>query len=189
MSAVSAPYGLRPSFSPSGIIRPKKGTITNSLAANIFMNAPCKFVAATGCISVAAPAERALGAFQGVEYVNAQGRPTVSNFWPTGNTVFANSEISAYYIDDPYMSYEIQANGSLVQASMGHYADWTAQAGSLGTGLSTVMLDTATLGTAINGLQIWGISIAPDNLFGDAFTMVEVRIAEHQFLADSPTLA
>lgn len=189
MTAVSAPFGLRPSYHPSGIIRPKKGTITSGLAANIFMNAPVKFLEPTGCLSVAAPAERALGCFQGVEYVNPQGRPTVSNFWPTGTTPFANSLILAYYHDDPWLSYEIQANGSLAQTAMGHYADWTAQSGSLGTGVSTVMLDTATLLATINGLQIWGITESPDNIFGDAFTVVQVRIAEHQFLANSPTLA
>ncbi len=186
MTAVSAPFGLRPSYHPSGIPRPKQGTITSGLAANIFMNAPVKFVEATGCISVAAPTERALGAFQGVEYINAQGRPTVGNYWPTGTV---GTVIRAFYHDDPWLSYEIQANASLAQTSMGHYADWTAQAGSTGTGLSTVMLDVATLLATINGLQIWGITEAPDNLFGDAFTVVQVRIAEHQFLADSPTLA
>lgn len=189
MSAVSAPFGLRPSYHPSGTIRPKLWTIANSYAQNMFQNGPVKIIEASGVLGNAAAAERAVGVFQGVQYTDITGRPIVSNWWVSGTTAQANTPIDVYYTDDPWITYAIQANGSLAATAMGHYADWTALSGSTGTGLSTIMLDTATLLATINGLQIIGFTPAPDNVIGDAFTIVDVRIAEHQYLANSPTLA
>jgi hypothetical protein len=189
MSSASAPFGLRPAFHPSGTIRPKMGTVASAYGENIFMNGPVKFVEADGTLGNADPTERAVGVFQGVEYTNAQGRQVVSNYWPSGTTPKANTPIMAYYTDDPWITYEIQGNGSITQANMGHYADWTALSGNTATGLSTVMLDTATILATINGLQIVGFTPGPDNELGDAFTVVQVQIAEHQFVANRPTLA
>jgi len=66
---------------------------------------------------------------------------------------------------------------------------FTAASGSTGTGLSTQMLDTATLADAADQLQIIGITFAPDNVWGDPFTVVDVQIAQHQLLAARPAFA
>jgi hypothetical protein len=47
------------------------------------------------------------------------------------------------------------------------------------------MLDTATLTNSGNaGVRIIDIASGPDNVAGDAFTIVQVQIAEHQNVAD-----
>ena len=47
------------------------------------------------------------------------------------------------------------------------------------------MLDTATLTDSGNAqVRIIGLSPAPDNDFGDSFTIVQVQVSEHQNVAD-----
>jgi hypothetical protein len=182
MSSVSAPFGLRPSFHPSGVIRPKDGTIASGYATTIYQNAPVKIVAA-GTLELAAAGDRAIGSFQGVQYNTSDGRYVLTNRW-TAST--AATEIVAYYTADPLITYEIQGNGSIALTAMGSQADWTvATAGNSTAGLSAVMLDTATL-TAVGsaGLRIVGLTPGPDNEWGDAFTVVQVQISEHQNVAD-----
>ena len=44
MSATSAPFGLRPVYSPSGTVRPTAMSILTGYATNIFQNQPVKIV-------------------------------------------------------------------------------------------------------------------------------------------------
>lgn len=192
MSAASAPFGLRPSSHPSGVIRPSTGTITSATASNIFMNQPVRIDPATGDIlpAGAGAGTTFVGVFQGVEYTNAQGRRTVSNWWPTGTvTLDTDGGNVVTYTQDPFITYAIQANGSVARTSLGAMGSYTAASGSTGTGLSTQMLDTATLADAADQLQIMGITKGPDNDWGDAFTIVDVQISQHQLLAARPAFA
>jgi hypothetical protein len=192
MSSASAPFGLRPSSHPSGVIRPSTGTITSATAANIFMNQPVRIDPTTGDIlpAGAGAGTTFVGVFQGVEYTNAQGRRTVSNWWPTGTvTQDTDGGNIVTYTQDPFITYAIQANGSVARTSLGAMGSYTAASGSTGTGLSTQMLDTATLADAADQMQIMGITKGPDNDWGDAFTIVDVQISQHQLLAARPAFA
>lgn len=189
---LSAPFGLRPSFHPSGVIRPSVGTITSGTAANVFSNQPVRIDPATGDIlpAGAGAGTTFVGVMQGVEFTNAQGRRTVSNFWPTGTVALAGDpDTILYYTQDPTIVYAIQANGAVARTSLGAMGSFTAASGSLGTGLSTQMLDTATLADAADQLQIIGITFSPDNIWGDPFTVVDVQISQHQLLAARPAFA
>jgi hypothetical protein len=192
MSSVSAPFGLRPSYHPSGTIRPSVGTITSGTAFNIFMNAPVKIDPTTGDIlpATAGAANNLVGVMQGVEFTNAQGRRTVANWWPTGTVTLTQPPGNVlYYTQDPWIVYAIQANGTIPRTLLGDLGSFTAQSGDTGTGLSTVMLDTASMGTAADQLQIVGITKGPDNDWGDLFTVVDVQIANHQLVGPRPALA
>jgi hypothetical protein len=47
------------------------------------------------------------------------------------------------------------------------------------------MLDTATLTDTSNAqMRIIDLAPAPDNAFGDNFTIVQVQVSEHQNVAD-----
>jgi hypothetical protein len=191
MSSVSAPFGLRPVYHPSGEVRPRDGTITSGTAVNIFQNAPVRIDPTTGDIlpATAGAGNTLVGVFQGVEYTNAQGRRTVSNWWPSGTVALAGDPGTiVYYTQDQFITYEIQANGSIPRTALGAMSSFTAQSGDTGTGLSTVMLSSAVVDTA-SQLQIIGIRKGPDNDWGDAFTVVEVQIAQHQLLAARPAFA
>lgn len=180
MSSVASPFGLKPTAHPSGVIRsPVIGTLASGLASNIFQFAPIQ-VDANGFIVPAAPGARILGAFLGVEFTGTDGRRQYRNNWTTGTV---GTEIVVYYSEDPLTIYQIQADGPITQAQIGQQYDWSAQAGNTTTGLSSVALAVASA-AANAGLRVIGIPPAPDNVVGDAFTIVQVQISEHQYVAD-----
>ena len=182
MSTTSQPFGLRPAYSPSGTVRPTAYTMASAYGSNILQNQPVK-IGTDGNIQAAAIGDRFIGVFQGVEFTDSDGRRRVSNKW-TASTVA--SDITAYVTLDPTIVYEIQANGSIAVTDIGKQADYTViTGGSTVTGLSAMMLDTATLTDTGNAsLRIIDLSPGPDNAFGDSFTIVQVQIAEHQNVAD-----
>lgn len=182
MSTVSQPFGLRPSYSPSGVVRPTAYSIASGYAANILQNQPVK-IGADGTVQAAAIGDRFIGTFQGVEFTDSDGRRRVSNKWTASQV---GSDIVAYVTLDPSIVYEIQANGSIAQTDIGSQADFTTiTAGSTVTGLSALMLDTATLTNSGNAsMRIIDLAPGPDNAFGDAYTIVQVQISEHQNVAD-----
>jgi hypothetical protein len=182
MSTTSQPFGLRPAFSPSGVIRPTAYSILSGYSANILQNQPVK-IGTNGTIEAAAIGDRFIGTFQGVEFTDSDGRRRVSNKWTAS---LAATEIVAYVTLDPTIVYEIQANGPIAVTDIGKQANYTTiTAGSTVTGLSALMLDTASLTDSGNeALRIIGLSPGPDNTFGDNFTIVEVQVAEHQNVAD-----
>jgi len=115
----------------------------------------------------------------GVEWTGTDGRRRVGNRW-IANEV--GTEIVAYYTEDPYLIYEMQANGSVALLSVGAQFDFTALAGNTTTGLSSTALDTA--GGAGTDARIIGVNPAPDNVFGDAFTIVQVQLSDHQYVGN-----
>lgn len=182
MSTVSQPFGLRPSYSPSGVLRPTAYAIATGYNANILQNQPVK-IGTDGNVQAAAIGDRFIGTFQGVEFTDSDGRRRVSNKWTASQ---AGTDIVAYVTLDPTIVYEIQANGSIAVTDIGSQADFTTiTAGSTTTGLSALMLDTATLTNSGNAsLRIIDLAPGPDNAFGDNYTIVQVQISEHQNVAD-----
>lgn len=184
MSSQLNPFGLRPAYSPSGIVRPGPLVeIASAAAFDIFQNSPVA-LDTNGNLVLPAPGARAIGTFQGVEYDDTEGRHRVSNRW-VANTIATN--IRAYYIAaQDSMVYEIQSDDTLTIAAIGDQFDWTAITGSTITGLSSVALDASSAVGAGNnaGLRVIGLNPGPDNEFGDAFPVVLVQISEHQFVAD-----
>lgn len=182
MSATSQPFGLRPVYSPSGVVRPVAMSIASAYGSNILQNQPVK-IGTNGTIEAAAIGDRFVGSFQGVEFTDSDGRRRVSNKW-TAST--AATDIIAYVTVDPSIVYEIQSSATIAVADIGSQADFTTiTAGSTVTGLSQLMLDAATLTTAASAsLRILNASPGPDNAFGDSFVILQVQIAEHQFVAD-----
>ncbi len=189
MSALAAPFGLKPLYHPSGIVRPKALDIASGYATSIFQYTPVSLrtdnaggAANAGLQIYAAVGGPIIGTFLGVEYTQANQRRAYSNFWPA-NTVA--TQIVAYYTDDQLITYEIQANGTLAENAIGAQYNITAEVGNAVTGFSTVALDTGTANpfTGNNLLKVVGLSAGPLNNWGDAFPIVQVQIANHQFTA------
>lgn len=196
MSSILAPFGLRPSLHMSGVLRTWPGTIISGLALNIFQYAPVQISnqagTGTGGLIPAPVGERAIGTFMGVEYtLTADGRRHVANWWAAS---LVATDIVAYYTRDPWVTYEIQANGTINQNNLGNQADWTLNDGSTPTGntvtgFSVVALNQASLvdgegGVETAGLRIVGLARYVDNDYGDTYTIVEVEISEHQNVAN-----
>lgn len=180
MSTVSAPFGLEADYHPSGIIRPDRYTILTGYATGILQNQPVK-LGTNGTIQAAAIGDRAIGTFQGCEYTDANGIRQYANQWTASTT---GTDLVAIVTRDPSIIYRIQANATMTVANIGEqYATTVITAGNTTTGLSALMLDVST--TAANALmQVIGLTPGPDNAWGDAFPIVNVRISQHQFVAD-----
>ena len=183
MSATSAPFGMRPAFHPSGLDRAQAlaNGIVSAYANNILKGQPVKYVTG-GTIEEVTGTEAFVGAFDGVEWTDTTGRRRVSNYWPAG-TAYQTGSCVAYFYNDPNIVYEIQADGSVAQSSIGDEANFTnLTAGSTTTGLSQCTMNSTLVG-ANNAGQVRIVDLAPypGNDWGDAFTIVRVTVAEHQF--------
>lgn len=181
MSSVASPFGLKPAFHPSGVIRQQQSTIISGFGTDIFQFSPVRIEDTTGALQPAvAGVPAVLGAFMGVEWTGTDGRRRIGNRWEAGTV---GTEIVAYYVGDPLMVYEIQGDGPIAQLNVGDQADYNTLSGNTTTGLSSVSLDTSSLDNTPLQLRVVGINPAADNVVGDAFTIAQVQIAEHAFNA------
>jgi hypothetical protein len=190
MSATNAPFGLRPAFHPSGLDRAQAlaGGIPSAYSSDILKGQAVLYVAGSGIIEpVNATGDALSGAFAGVEWTDTTGRRRVSNYWPA-NTAYQTGSCVAYFYNDPNIVYEIQADGSVAQTSIGLDANLSNfAAGSNVTGLSQATLSASILSTGVQG-QVQVLDLAPyvDNAWGDAYTIVRVQVARRQISAVVP---
>ena len=179
-----APFGLRPAYHPTGRGRGLPYTIAGGYASGIFKGDPV-ILNTNGTLNVGTAAADLLGVFDGVEYVDVTGKPTSSNFWPAAQAVFAGSAPVAYVWDHPDIVYDIQANGPVLQTALGDQADVVMATGNAQTGLSAVAMNATLAGLGLQGqLRIIDINRDPANAVGDLFTVVQVKIARHQYVAN-----
>jgi hypothetical protein len=185
MSALNQPFGLRPSFHPSGLDRPV--ALANGIASGyntgILKGQPVA-LNTSGNIIAATAGSAFQGAFAGQEFTDLSGRRQISNQW-IANTAYQTGSQVTYYYSDPNIVYDIQANGSLAQTSIGDQANFAAiTAGSTTTGLSQCTISTSLVGTsAVGDLRIIGLTPAVDNDWGDAYTIVQVQVSRSQYVA------
>ena len=178
MSATSAPFGVRPSYSPSGVVRPTAYSIDPTYATTIYQNQPVKLV--DGNLEAAAVNDRFIGTFQGVEWTDTDGRRRLSNKWSAQSGA---TEIVAYSTLDPSIVYEVQSNATMDATTIGGQYDFTAASGNATTGLSSQMLDVGSLANNA-AFRVIGITPGPNNAWGDTYVIVQVQISEHQNVAD-----
>lgn len=192
MSAISAPFGFRPSYHNSGQMRPKAYTIASTYAANIFSGDPVKLTdngvvqlgTSDGTRTGTVDGIALLGIFAGCQYNDANGKPTISPFWPSGAT---GTEIVAWVYDDPETLFDVQytnpSSGTTVQTAVGEECDWSVASpgGSTQTGLSNCQL-TAIQATS-GQFQITGFAYNINDSLTDAYVQVTVRINEHHYKA------
>ena len=184
MPSTASPYGLIPINHPSGVVRPFAMTILTGYGTTIYQNQPVKIVPSStgeGTIAAAAIGDRFIGTFQGVEFIDSDGRRRVSNKW-TAST--AGTEIVAYVTIDQTITYSIQSNAALAVTDIGKQFDFNAITnGNATTGLSSMALDVASAASNA-ALRLIGIVPGPDNNWGDTYVNALVQISEHQNTAD-----
>ena len=185
MSSLNQPFGMRPSFHPTGLDRAVAfpNGIASAYATGLLKGQPVALN--PSCNIIAATAGSAYqGAFAGHEYTDLNGRRQISNQWIASTAYTTGSEIT-YYYSDPNIVYDIQANGSLAQTSIGDQANFASiSAGSTNTGLSQCMISTSLVGaSAVGDMRIIGLTPAVDNDWGDAYTVVQVQVSRSQYVA------
>lgn len=191
MSSVSAPFGLRASYhAAGGLIRNRalKNGISAAYANPIYNGQPVKFVTAGVIQEVAANTDEFVGAFDGCTYTPVGDRPRVSNYWP-GGVAFEVGSMTAFFFDDPYIVYEIQADGSVAQTAIAGGTDFTNfAAGNASTGLAATTCSATIAGSGTKQLRVIDLGGGPDNDWGDAFTILRVLIALHQYTGNKAVI-
>lgn len=183
MSTTLKPFGLKPSFHPSGLDRSTPFAGTNSYvtgtpnySANYSLSSGQAFyqftpvaVNSSGALALAGTSgTRFLGSFDGVEFTDSQGRRSVSK-WASKATLDASTEIVFWIFSDPQLVYEIQAVGSIANTAIGKEFDFSAATGyttadgfSIGNGgagfSTTALANTAvTAGTGQGQVKVVGL--------------------------------
>lgn len=191
MSATNAPFGLRPVYAQDGDAGvPRRYNITGAYATTIYKGSPV-VLNTNGTIQIAAVASDWLGSFAGCDYIDANGKPNVSNFWPASQAIQSGTNAYGYVYDDTATVFDIQADATQVLTAIGDQADFTTAA--IGTGTALTGLSLATFGTLV-GAGVQGqmrvLEFAPylDNAVGDAFPILRVQNARHQFAANKTAI-
>ena len=183
MSTTLKPFGLKPSFHPSGLDRSTPFAGTNSYvtgtpnySAGYTLSTGQAFyqftpvaVNSSGALALAGTSgTRFLGSFDGVEFTDSQGRRSVSK-WASKATLDASTQIVFWIFSDPQLVYEIQAVGSIANTAIGKEFDFSAATGyttadgfSIGNGgagfSTTALANTAvTAGTGQGQVKVVGL--------------------------------
>jgi hypothetical protein len=186
MVAISNPFGMVPVNHPTGLSRAEvlDAGIPSGYGTAIFMYQPVLLATAGQIQPVAANNVDFVGVFMGCQFTPAGGRPTYSTFWPASTVLETGTTCKVFYTTDPLIEYEIQAAGSVAQTAIGDQGNFSNFAAN-GAGYSLATLDPTLAGATVQGqLRIVGLNLRPDNAWGDAFTIVRVQIARHQFVAN-----
>jgi hypothetical protein len=139
------------------------------------------------------------GVFDGVEYTTAEGRRTVGKSVSKAS-LDAATQIVFWIFADPALVYEAQVNGSATTAYIGRQYNFdtttnytTADGYTIGTGgagFSTTALLATPVATTVQG-QVRVVGLGREvayptgelNAWGDAYTIVQVQIANNTFVA------
>jgi hypothetical protein len=160
--------------------------LASGYASAIYQGSPVTITSGKLAVATSGAGNRVTGAFQGVEFIDATGKPNYSTFWPASQATKGSLDATAYITRDAWLVYEIQADGSVAQSNVGNQAAIVnAGSGSTTTGLSSAALNTSTLSSStVNQLRVVGISPTADNVFGDSYTIVQVQISQHTDVAN-----
>ena len=191
MATTAAPYGLKPVKRADGmayagatsqyLIDPA-GEATNLFYGQVVHIGADGYIAlstatgadgTTNALPTGTTLTGSLGVFVGCEYVNDQGQPTFSQYYPSGTA--NGGAIKAYVVDDPNVLFQVQADGAMDQSDIGANTFFAAaqstSTGRTATGNSTTAVDATTV-TTTAAFRIVG-SASP---IGDAFPDLLVKL-------------
>ena len=215
MSTTAAPFGILPSWHPSGQIRPTAYTsfgatdqmIPSGTTSAFFKGTPIGLIigsggAINGSTAVVATGRtifepltaidtghfRPYGVFAGVEYVDATGKPVVSDTWPAGQAMLAGSRQVVYVWDDYETVFRAQFDGAPtagggfgITGKLVNFASWGT--GSTLTGLSTAVISGTVPATgALGQARIVKLWESPGNLAADTYPIYEIKLMPCQFV-------
>lgn len=218
MASTLNPFGILPVWHPSGEIRSTgyRSTgasdllIPSGTNVSIFKGQPVKLVIGTGAAvngvtipvgsvvlaPVTATTDKIAGIFAGVEFYDVTNKPTVLDFWPAGQTLFAGQPETVYLWDDPEIIYRAQMDGqysvggaaglSLVgkQVNISLLAVGSVLNGSTLTGLSQGAVSQTAVATAAQGqFRIVKVFDPNVNTTADLFPIYEIKTVLSPYIA------
>jgi hypothetical protein len=213
MSTVYQPFGLKPAYHPSGLDRAVPFVGTNTFIPASGYSAPYSLsngqafyqyqpvgLNSSGQLTIGATAAATAplyGVFDGVEFTDSQGRRSVAK-WASKLTLDASTQIVFWIFQDPNIVYEAQINGSATASAIGSQYDFDAtntpavgySIGNGGAGFSQAALEATANSTGTQGqVRVVGLGrevafpAGVTNQWGDAYTIVQVTIANNSFVA------
>ena len=161
-------------------------------------------ITSSGQLTIAnqtASSGKVYGVFDGVEYTNSDGRRSVAKY-ASKLTLDASTNIVFWIFADPAIVYEAQINGSATASAIGTEYNFdtttnytTADGYAIGNGgagfSTTALLATAVASGAQGQVRVIGLGrevaypAGNTNQWGDAYTIVQVVIANNTFAANS----
>lgn len=213
MSATFKPFGLKPAYHPSGLDRATPFVGTNSFVTggaysapyslssgqSFYQYQPVALTASNQLTIAAADTTPVFGVFDGVEFTDSQGRRSVAKY-ASKATLDASTDIIFWIFSDPELVYEAQVNGSAGTGSIGQQYNFSSATGYTtadgysigvgGAGFSTTALAAAAVANGSQG-QVRVVGLGREaayppgetNAWGDAYTIVQVKIANNSFVA------
>jgi len=176
MSTTLKPFGLKPSFHPSGLDRSTPFAGTNSYVTGtpnfsagytlssgqaFYQYTPVAVDSSGNLTLAAASSTRLIGSFDGVEFTDSQGRRSVAK-WISKTALDASTQIVFWLFSDPQLVYEIQAVGTVANTAIGKEFNFSAATGyttadgftvgtSGGAGFSTTALSNTAVSAGTQG--------------------------------------
>lgn len=149
--------------------------------------------------ATAAATSPVYGVFDGVEFTDSQGRRSVAK-WASKATLDASTQIIFWIFQDPALVYEAQVNGSVAASAIGSEFNFTTATGYTtadgisigngGAGFSVAALAASPVASGAQGqVRVVGLGrevaypSGETNAWGDAYTIVQVTIANNSFVA------
>lgn len=97
---------------------------------------------------------------------------------------FSGERRAVFVCDDPFVLFEIQANGIVSDSDIGKFADFAVGSGQSGIGLSDTQLDTATISSSTGPLKIIRRLDNPVNEMGNNVKLICI-IYDHELNGSS----
>ena len=144
------------------------------------------------------PPNNVYGVFDGVEYTSAEGRRSVAKY-ASKATLDAATNIVFWIFQDPALVYEAQVNGSVTTSAIGAQFNFDTTSGSSVTdgvaiGVGGAGFSKCALASSVSysGGQVRVVGLGREvafpagetNTWGDAYTIVQVQIANNAFVAN-----
>lgn len=187
MTATNQPFGMRPVDTIGGVygkFSVQSAVIASGATDNFYTYQPVRYTTSGTIAPLSTGTEAFIGVFLGVQYTPANGRPVVLPNWAANTVLQTGTQAIVYFTDDPNIIYEIQAAGSIAQTAIGDQANPQNLTDNNGLGYSQCRLSTTLAGAGSTGrLRILDKGLQVDNDWGDSFTIVQVQISDHQFVA------
>jgi len=192
MSATASPYGFRAVNELGGL--PYAGSTRSFLInpagySNNIFNGSLVFVGSDGYLQLvtgtgadattnsfpgSGTLTGAVGVFVGCSYYNAQGQLIFSQYYPANTT----GVVSAMVIDDDRTVFQVQANGSMAQTTLGNNVflanAQSTSTGSTQTGNSNIAVSSSSV-TTTAAFRIVGFVNSTTSQVGDAYTDLLVK--------------
>tara|TARA_R100001082_G_C4302702_1_gene133148 strand:+ start:101 stop:721 length:621 start_codon:yes stop_codon:yes gene_type:complete len=170
---IDAPFGLRPhnllgsASNSTGLTAYKVQTAATAGSSSAIYQGDMVIPLANGLVDVSAAdggSVAILGVMNGCEYIDTDGKPRFSNFYPGTSSIKSGTEAKVFVYDNPFQVFEVQGDATLTNAataqglvhSNAEGTGFGSQNGSTGKSIGEISVSTAGATTTSDNFRILG---------------------------------